>query len=458
MRILVIVAAALVLASPALAQEAELPPAVEAALIEFEAWPEDFGAARQLGEVAASWGIWDLALKGWERAEQLGGPSHDVALGKVVPLLELGRTADARRAAKEATVLTPESGAAWRLLAWSRRQTNRWQAGTYARLGAASAYRTALRVDPEDRSAACGIAWTALERGDRLGATRGFQALLAHQAEDACALSGMDAAAPRWRVGGGFWLSGYAYSNSTSTAGVSGLLAGWIGFADLVTLELTGRLLAIESQVDTAKIVGTQGEFWARLGVSHSGHGGELLVGLLDRSSRSVTETVVGGRAWATFGATARIEGAVSTFEDGTAALIGAGLRVPVFSLLGVDAAVQFTRWMPTSDTSTPVGALVSGSVILDPFDALSIELTGRGGVGWAPIRFDQPAIWNTAERQLGGAAVTVTGRLTPFLSLRGGYEAVALGAAANTTTASTSWTHVFSLGVTVEHSGGLKK
>ena len=453
--------ALLALAVPAGAQDATdvvVPAAVTDALTEMQAFPEDYGAARRLGEVAATWGAWELSLQGWERAEELSGASYETARGKVIPLLELGRIAEARAAAREATILAPESSEAWRLLAWSRRQTRKWQTGTYARLGAASAYRTALRVDPGDRSAACGLAWTILGWGDRLHASSAFQALATQDASDACALSGVDATRPRWKAGGGFWLSGYAYSNSTRTAGIGGVLSGWVTFADLISLELTGRVLAIQSTVGATKTTGTQGELWARLGVDHAAHGGELLVGLLDRSSRDVTETVVGGRGWASIGATFRIEGAVSTFDDGLAALAGAGIRVPVFSLLSVDAEVQLTRWFPEAEDATDVGAMLAGSVILNPVEGLNVTLTGRGGVGWAPIRFDQPAIWNTAERQLGGAALTVSGRLTPWLSLQGGYEAVALGAYANSTTTDTSWTHVFTIGVTVDHLGGLER
>ena len=447
-------------ARPAGAQDdpASLPAAVTQALAELQAYPQDYGAARRLGEVAATWGAWEQSLQGWTQAEALSGASWETAMGKVTPLLQLGRVTQARAAAREATVLAPESSDAWRLLAWSRHQSTRWQTGTWARLGAASAYRTALRLDPGDASAACGLAWTILGMGDRVRASQAFTALLAQDADVACAGPGVEAAAPRWRTGGAFWLSGYAYSNSTRSAGVGGVLQGWVSLGDLVTLELTGRLLAIQSTVDATKVTGTQGELWGRLGVAHAGHGVEALVGLLDRSSRDVTETVLGGRAWATVGVTLRAEAAISTFDDGRAALIGAGIRVPVFSLLSVDAAVQFTRWFPETEATTDVGAMLQGSVLLTPTDRLDITLTGRGGVGWAPIRFDEPAIWNTAERQLGGAALTVSGRLTPWLSLRGGYEAVALGAAANTTSSGTSWTHVFTIGVTVDTSGSIKR
>ncbi len=459
--VVVIIAVVLVLASPSQAEDASptmLPPAVAAALADLEAWPEDYGAARRLAEVATNWGAWTMAIRGWTRAEELSGASYETAMGKVVPLLELGRFAEARNSAREATVLAPESGDAWRLLAWSRRQTKAWQTGTYARLGAASAYRTALRVDPGEASAACGLAWTMLGWGDRMGASARFEALLAEDAKDACALSGLEPTAPRWRAGGGFWLSGYAYSQSTNTAGISGLIQGWVSFADLVSLEVTGRVLAIQAGTGTTKVTGTQGEVWARLGVSHAGHGGELLVGFLDRSSRDVTETVVGGRAWATIGATIRAEGAISTFDTGRAALIGAGIRVPVFSLLSLDAGVQFTRWFPSDDDATDVGAMLQGSVLIEPIDGLNIELTGRGGVGWSSIRFDQPAIWNLEERQLGSASLKVSGRLNPWLTLQGGYEAVALGAKTTESSVETSWTHVFTIGVIVEKTGKMER
>ena len=229
-------------------------------------------------------------------------------------------------------------------------------------------------------------------------------------------------------------------------------------FADFISLEVTGRLLAIQSDNGTTKVTGTQGEVWARLGVNHAGHGGEVLVGFLDRSSRAVTETVIGGRAWATVGATIRAEGAISTFDTGIAALVGVGFRVPVFSLLSLDAGVQFTRWFPSDDAATDVGAMLQGSVLIDPLDRLSIELTGRGGVGWSSIRFDQPAIWNLEERQLGSASLKVSGRLNPWLTLQGGYEAVALGAKTTDSSVETSWTHVFTIGVIVEKTGKMER
>ncbi len=178
--VVVIIGVILVLATPSQAEEAApsmLPPAVVTALAELEAFPEDYGAARRLAEVATTWGAWTMALRGWTRAEELSGASYETAMGKVVPLLELGRYAEARNAAREATVLAPESGDAWRLLAWSRRQKKAWQTGTYARLGAASAYRTALRVDPGDSSAAWpGRSWAGVTAwAPRRGSTRSWR-------------------------------------------------------------------------------------------------------------------------------------------------------------------------------------------------------------------------------------------------------------------------------------------
>lgn len=375
---------------------------------------------------------------------------------RVLPLLQQGRIAEARAAARTAVRLIPASARARMLHAWALRHVPRGLPGVYALPRATAAYGQARRLAPSTPDAACGRAWTRFAQGDRVGARRTFSRLVSATPSDDCALSGARATAARWRASGTFFLTGTAYaSHPTNTGSVGTIARGRAVLDDLLFIEITGRLLAIGADVSGTKVTGSQVEAWARVGVDHAGFGVEGLAAVVKSSADAVAASVVAGRAWATFGVTLRGEAAVSNFSTGTATLAGAGLFVPVLSVLDLDAEVQLTRWNADDDAITAPAAMVSASAIVTPIPDLSLTITGRGGRAWAPIRFDQPTIWNTTWSQTAGAEVAVSGRLLPWLTLHGSWEVARLqGAAAG----STSHTHVFGLGATVETEGGMRR
>jgi len=342
------------------------------------------------------------------------------------------------------------------LRAWARRHVPNGLPGVYALPLAEADYAHARRLDPATPDARCGQAWSRLAQGDRIGARRTFTRLLSATPSDDCALTGAKTSAARWQVAGTFFLTGTAYDgHPTNTGGIGTIARGRAVLDDLLFIEITGRLLAIGADIAGTKVTGSQVEAWARVGVEHRGFGVEGMAAVVKSSADSAAASVIAGRAWATFGVTLRGEAAVSNFSTGAATLAGAGLFVPVFSVLGLDAELQVTRWNADDGDITAPAAMLSLSARISPLADLSITVTGRGGKAWAPIRFDQPTIWNTTQSQTAGAELAVSGRVLPWLTVHGSWEVARL---LDDTDQSTSHTHVFGLGVTVETEGGMRR
>ena len=397
-----------------------------------------------------------LPLGAWAQAPVPRGLvlASEAQQARVLPLLAEGRVFEARAAAAAATRLTPDDAGAWMLYGWSRRQAPRGLPGSYGLPLAEAAYGLALALEPETPDARCGGVWARLEQGDRVGARAAFTRLLSDDPSDACALAGARASAPRWTASGRVSLLGSVYDGDPSRSGGISLLGGArVGFADLLHLELTGRLLAVGLDIDGVKVTGTQAEVWGRVGIAHRGLGVEALLAAVNSSGDVRAASVVGVRGWGTFGVTLRGEAAVSTFDDGRALQAGIGVYAPVFSVLSVDAGLQVSGFAPQDGDATGPAAMVSAALLLTPTDTFSLRVAGRGGKAWSPVRFDGPAIWNTDGAQTAGAEVVVSGRLLPWLRVHGTWEVARL----LDPTGTVSHTHVFGLGVTVETEGEMR-
>lgn len=445
-----------------------LPLDLAVAAAESDTWPEDHGAAVRYAQAAAQAGRHDLALLAWERAEAASGPSLPSLAGRSAALAGLGRAPEAMALARAATRLAPDREEAWDALAWAHRHPPRLGPGTWGSLAAEASYLRALRLDRQDDTARCGLAWTRLSLGDRIGPHRTFRLRLAADPDDACGTAGAGASAPRIAGGGALVASGLLPQGSpTWEGGASVLVQGGIEIADLAFLQASARLLWLlpsASGTPGGRPSGAgpaneaarfdQQELWLRAGLRHRGSGGQILAGFVEESIAAGTAVVIGGQGWVTFGATVRGEGAWSGYEDGIATLGGGGVRVPVTSFLDVDAGFRVSSWSPVSgtklgpDPSASVAALVHEG-------RLSLEAGGRFGTEHRPPRFDGPTLWNTQERVTASAWLAGTIAIARALGIAVGYEVLRLDPADGT---GVRHTHVLSLGITGQASGDLRR
>ena len=228
----------------------------------------------------------------------------------------------------------------------------------------------------------------------------------------------------------------------SNVAGGAVELGGWVDIAELAFFGVSGRYLGIGYE-DTSIQPYEQGELWLRAGLRHRGFGGQLLVGVIDRSTADTPAPVIAGQVWATFGPTVRLEGSWSEWTDGEASMFGAGIRVPVLSFLSFDAALNLSSFSDSDDVH-PSG---SGAVIFD-WDPVRLKLGARGGTEVRPVRFDEASVWNTTEYLGASAFLDGTIHLNDNFGLTFGYEVARLEP---TDGSDARHTHVLTFGVTAE-------
>lgn len=460
-----IIALALLAAAPAAANE-PLPAALAELVAATETYPQDHAAAVALAWAAYGAERFEMSVGAWDRAIALSDGNLDDHLGRSLALLALGRVPDARADARSAVELNPDLPTTWARLAWTQRHPVGVEAPVYGQLAAASSYRRALVLEPEDALVRCGLAWVRYSLGDSLGAQARFIAQLMDDPSDDCAREGAVATAPTVRFGGAVSAAGLLYDgHSANTGGLSVLVQGGATFADVAFLELSGRFLGIDR--GTVSDDYTQEELHARVGAAHAGFGGQLLVSVLHGSTEPEPAAVISGQVWGGAGVTGRIEGSIGSHGDGMAQMLGGGVRVPVASFLQLDARVRVSTWrsafpVPDPITLQPIPAEaegpfvnVQGSALLD-IGRLHLELGGRGGTEVRPVRFDEPTVWNTTARPLAGAFVDGAVDLTEHFALSFGYEALSMRPTDGTS--DDYFIHVLSLGFTVEGKGGLRR
>ncbi len=458
--------AALFVAAPGLADE-PLPADLAELVAAAETYPQDHGAAVALAWGAYRAGRFEMSIEAWDKAVALSGGNLDDHLGRSLALLELDRAADARADARRATELAPDLPAAWSRLAWTQRHAVGVEAPVWGRLAAARSYRTALALEPGDALAACGLAWTRYTLGDTLGAQARFVRQLQDDPSSDCAREGAVATAPLARFGGAVSASGLLYDGHiANTGGLSVLVQGGATFADVAFLELSGRFLGIDrGEVDDDYI---QQELHLRVGAAHAGFGGQLLVSMLGNNAETTPVGVISGRVWGGAGVTGRLEASLGSYSDGTATMIGGGVRIPVLAFLQLDARVRASWWRgpelppppdplapapPEPETEGPF-VNVQGSALIDA-GRLHLEVGGRGGTEVRPVRFDEPTVWNTTARPLAGAFVDAAVDLDDHFALTFGYEALAMRPVDGS---DDYFIHVLSFGFTVEGKGGLRR
>ena len=444
-------------------------PALATAAAESDTWPEDYAAAVRYAQAAVAAERPELALFAWDRAMQLSGGNLEVLLGRSLTLLDLGQIQLARLDAAAATDVAPDQAIAWTRRAWAQRHTPKLASGAWGNLGAEVSYRRALALDPEDEVARCGLAWSRLALGDRLGSERAFRLRFEQDPSDECAAQGALASAPRIEGGGSVVLAGLVRDGHPLYAGgLSLLVQGGIQVADLAFFQVTGRFLWLFPEAGASVGPPTQPgappsnqtapydqqELWLRGGLNHRGAGGQVLVGVLDASSTDDSFATVGGQGWVSFGATLLGEGAWAGYTDGETAMGGLGLRVPATTFLSLNAGFRLSSWLPTDSEAEGPYAAGSLAAVLD-IDRLHLEAGGRFGTEVRPLRFDEPTLWNTTERYGGGAFVDGSIELHDNFGLSFGYELLRMQPVDGS---DDRHTHVFSLGVYGQGIGGLRR
>ncbi len=417
------------------------------------AYPQDYGAQQTLARAAEEAGERDLALIAWQAAFDASHGNLESSLGRALALLNLGRIPEGRAAARAAARAFPESAAAQKTLAGAHRHAATNLPGSWGLVAADRAYVRAFSLSPDDDTR-CGRAWNRLALDAPLVARQDFAALLLKNPGDACAVDGTAATRPMFRFGGGFSLNGSLYQDHPSNlGGFNALIFGRISFADLVFAEVAGRFLGIAQSTDTGTQDYRQDEIWGRVGVAHGGFGAQVLAGALGATTSTSTIPAVGGQAWASFGATLRLEGTWAQYDDGEALRAGLGLRVPVLSMLSLDGGVDLSGLIDDSGDPTPqVSAHLSAILRLGP---MTLQPGFRAGNEIRPLRIDEPSLWNTTSTLEASAFLKGSAALNPNLDLSFGYEVLRFQPADGS---DVRHTHVLSIGIAGHGSGGLRK
>lgn len=431
-------------------------------------WPQDYAIAVGLAYAAMDRGEPRVALSAWERARKISGGNLEVQLGRIPALVATGDTTRARAEARAAVDDHPDMARAWMLHAWAWRN-EAILPGIGSRI-AESSYLRAATLDPELASAWCGTGWSRVLQGDTLGARKAFRTASDLDYRDRCAYRGLATTRPSFEIWGSVFGAGLVFQDHAArTAGVSGVVQGGITLGEVVTLEATGRAVQVGSTAED----GSDGEpihqqeGWARLAIHHKGHGAQLLIGtdhiggLVEGKALSM-----GGSVWGTWWTTFRGGFQHTTYTDGRALQANVDVVVPLHPAVSLSGGVQWSNWTPDTDgdptgTASGVGNYVSGSGKLTVAgDWGSLEVGGRGGPEYRPVRVDQTTLWNLQERIDASGFVTTTIPTTPWLDLSLSYEVMRLdtetGIADLPISTDAFHEHVLGIGFTFRHRGRL--
>ena len=367
----------------AAASPAALPPELARLQAEAQAWPEDYGVLLALARAAADQGLVELALDTLDQAEALAGANFEIQSLRARLTLRVGHVAQARGYARRATELSPRSPAAWKLRAWTLRQPLSAEPQGWPLLEAEQSYRRALVLVPTDDEARCGLGWSRLALGDRLGARRLFAG-----GEDPCSQAGAAASGP---LGGG-WLavSGGALLHEDQpieedTSFFEARAGG--SLLDLFSVELLGRVSLLEQGR------WLQNELWGSFTVQHRGMGAQVVGGVVDYGGETDEQgpRLAGLRAWATYGPTLRGDFAFQRWPDATVLQGSVGLGVPATSFLTLDLDLHVTGAVGGDG---PFASLAVAGTLYD--DKASLTVRGRFGDDWSRLDFDDLSIWTS--------------------------------------------------------------
>jgi hypothetical protein len=403
---------------------------------ELAQFPEDYATAAALARRATLMGDTTTALQAWEAAERISGGTLELYLERALLHLDGQRVSEALQDARAATILGPDSPAAWLTLAWVRRQVS--GPPGLSSFAAAAAYDRTLKLDPASGEATCGLGWLRAERGDRLGALTTLRKAVDLGSRD-CALPGLRSLEPMpWQVWSGLFLSGSLFQdeplldhgfNASANVGVS--------LADLVHLEVAGRVITVATSAPEnapgrlTSGPANQQEVWGRGGLAHGGHGAEVLAGYLHVGGTNDREVVaVGGRAWTTWWATVLGGFTWSQHVDGANLQANLDLRLPLTRQLSLQLGAQLTH-LTIDDVNVEIkeeGLHPSGSLSATwAADRWSISAGGRGGPETRPIRLDEPSMWNFNQRIFASGFVRGSVQVHEAMRLHLGYEVLRL-------------------------------
>ncbi|GEM_PF-2486198 len=443
------------LAGPALAEDAVDP--VEAARAESDRYPQDYAAALRLAAAATDAGDHEAALLGWDRAVAVSGGNPDAHRGRVFTLLALGRGEEARAASLQLLEKDGRAGS-WITRGWALRNATGLAPAPWYLVASEAAYRRAAATG--DRTGRCGLAWTRLLLGDRIGARLAFGELVEEDLGDTCAVDGGAAAAPRVRFGGAWNVTGSFTTgdSATSPGGFSVLGTAWGTIDDLVTFRVAGRGIASDPAGDDYR----QWELWGGATVAQRGFGAEFLGAVLGSNDREDRRFVIGGRAWATFGVTGVFEASRGIWTDENVTNLGGLVKVPTTSFLTLNfggSASWSDRPPPPvyGDGPPPLFVLPSFRIGADltsgPGDkGVDVTLDARLGREHRPIRFDDPTAWNVLGDLVGSLDIDARVRLPSGGGLLLGYEVAGIQHAGETA----YQTHLITVGLSVGGTGDL--
>lgn len=421
-------------------------------LAEYERYPEDYATAVAVARAALPSDP-ELAVEAWERAAALSGGNLETEQGRVAALVSAGRWSEAEEVARAAAEAYPELADPALSVGWALRF--RPSPPGLGVLGASSAYRHAIELDPEQADGWCGLGWMRSARGERSGARAAFAQADALE-PGGCGAEGLEAHPVGWTTR--LSLSGYALGydgHPLYTEAAGGSLQGGVAYDGRTWADLTLRGAALGGNVPPYGIdpvipttTTSQQEVWARTGAGAGPVDAMLVGGALraDTTAGAESATVLGGTVSATHWLTARGELAATSYSDGTVTQAGGAVVVPLLPDLTVAGGAQGT-WFADLEGTADTGTAGWGEVTVTPGP---LTLTGglRLGREVRPVRLLLPSVWSLdgALGPSGWASVALA--VDDRLELQAGYQGAGLEAVTPFGTTS-SVVHLGSVGLT---------
>lgn len=425
---------------------------VREARTETLAYPEDYGAHVALARAAEAEGDLELALEAWTRAGELSGGNLETALGRAPVAVALSEHAIGLADADTVIALAPQSARGWLLRGWALRNGP----GAFRFRRAASAYRQAVALDPDDPSGHCGLGWMRTTWGDVRGARRSFEAASVLPM-GLCGTEGRREL-PRTLLSWGSLVgTGSVYANAPlMRAGGGASVSAGLLWDDLVFGQVNARALGLETlDIDGFELDGVQQyELYAQVGVRHGGHGARVLAGagFLDGLFTG-SMPVVSFQAWTTWWLTARGTFAWTSQPDGDTLQGGVDMRLPVHRNLAPILGLNLTRFTADDETTATTEDDLRASGMVGTYvyaGDLTLSAGGRFGTEVRPFRLDESSLFNLADPIAASGWVDGTWQATPALGVYLGYEVLRLRP--DDDTQDPYHQHLISAGITLSH------
>ncbi|HCH64362.1 MAG: hypothetical protein CL927_12350 [Deltaproteobacteria bacterium] len=384
----------------------------------FARWPEDYATAAALGAAALADHDGTWAVRAWTRAAALSNGNLESRVGLVRAYTLAGAHGEATSRAHDLVEAYPHTPTALATLGWAQR----WQPRLPQRsaIHAARSYEAALQLGGTD-AYHCGVGWSRVQLGDRMGAHHAFAKTSAR-----CGREGTAATQPAWStwgttVGG---VTRFVEHPWRTRSTHMGLQAG-LQRSSQVGVDITARrvgLQGVEARTrstpagsSATPIRARQDEIWLggrtrarRVGVD-ARLGWARTVGDID-----ATALVMGGRGWAQLSpVTLGITGFSGAYSDGSHRQMGLDVDLPVTLDWAVSSGVQHTRFVAASGPSGAQTGTMGwvGARWLPRTHPWSAEAAVRIGREVRPVRLASTAVWNFEEPLLTSGMLSA-GRL----------------------------------------------